>query len=112
LALSFSPEADGGNEVDQLAELAGFQLGAGEALVQDAFQARVVGSMAIQRVVDALADVGLLGLVADGLPACRFRHPEDVGHGVEVAVFQHARGRIWVSSGNVEVMAGVGRTRP
>ena len=31
-----------------------------------------------QRVVDALADVGLLGRGAQGFPARGFRHPEDV----------------------------------
>ena len=81
-------EANGGDQVDQLAEAAGFELAAAEALVEDALQARVVGLDGFQRRVDAHADVGLLGLGADRLPAGGGRHPEHVGHGVVVAFFQ------------------------
>ncbi len=81
-------EADGRDQVDQLAELAGFELAAAEALVEDALQARVVGLDGFQRGVDAHADVGLLGLRADGLPARRGGHPEHVGHRVVVALLQ------------------------
>ena len=81
-------EADGRNQVHQFAQLAGFQLGAAETLVQDALQPRVVGLDGFQRAVDAHADVGLLGQGADGLPAGLRRHPEGVDHGVVVALLE------------------------
>ncbi len=63
-------------------------MGAGKAFVEDALQAGVVLLDGDESVIDPFADVGLLGLVADVLPACRFRHPEDIRHRVEIAVFQ------------------------
>ena len=44
-----------------------------------------------QGVVDALADVGLLGRSAQGLPAGALGHPEHVDLAVVVAVFEFAR---------------------
>ncbi len=66
-------EADGGDEVDEFAQLAGFELRAAEALVEDALQAQVVGLDGVERQFDAGADVGLLGVGAYRLPARRPR---------------------------------------
>ena len=81
-------KADGGHQVHQLAQLAVRQRGAGVAFVEDAFQARVFLLDDGQRVVDAFADVGLLGGGAQAFPAGGFRHPEHVHFAVVVALFQ------------------------
>ena len=83
-------EADGGHQVDQLAQLAVRQLGPREALVQDALELGVLGLDQRQGIVDALADVGLLGGGTQRLPARRLGHPEDIDLAVVVAVFQFA----------------------
>ena len=80
-------KADGGNQVDQLAQLAVWQLGAGKAFVEDAFELGVIQLDHGQRVVNALANVGLGCGGAQGFPARTFWHPEDVFAGVVVAVF-------------------------
>jgi hypothetical protein len=56
-----------------------------------ALQPRVVGLDGLERCIDANANVGLLGLGTNCLPASRGRHPEHVGHGVVVALFQCLR---------------------
>ena len=68
-------EADGGHQIDQLAELAVRQLGAAVAFVEDALELGVFDFDEGQRVVDALADVRLLGGGAEGFPAGRLRAP-------------------------------------
>ena len=84
----FVAEADGGDQIDQLAELAIRQLRPGVAFVEDALEPGVFGLDQRQGVVDALADVRLFRGGAQGFPAGGFRHPEDVGFLVVVAVFQ------------------------
>lgn len=64
------------------------QLRAGETFVEDAFEARIFGLDERQGIVDAFADFGLLGGGAHGFPTGGLGHPEDVGFGVVVAVFQ------------------------
>ena len=81
-------KADFGDQIDQFAQLAIGQLHAGVAFVEDAFELGVFGFDQRQRIVDAFADVGLLGLGAQGFPAGGFGHPEDVDFLVIVAVFQ------------------------
>ena len=61
--------ADGRHQIDQLAQFAVGQLRAGVTHVEDALALGVVGFDDGQRVVDALADVELLGGGAQGLPA-------------------------------------------
>ena len=102
-------KADGRDQVDQLAQLAGLQLGAAETLVQDALQARVVGLDGVQRHVDAGANVELLGVGADRLPACRPRHPEAVDHRVVVALLGGIRPVIGVRQ--IEVVGFVGERK-
>ena len=81
-------KADGGHQIDQLAELAVGQLGARITLVQDALELGVFGLDDGKCVVYALADVALFGGGAQALPACSLRHPEDVDLTVIVTVFQ------------------------
>ena len=54
-------KADGRHQVHQFAQLAVGQLGTGIAFVQDALELGVLALDQRQRLVDALADVGLLG---------------------------------------------------
>jgi hypothetical protein len=68
-------KADGGHKIDQLAQLAIGQLGAGIALVQDALELGVLDLDQRQRIVDALANVGLLGGGAQAFPAGGLRAP-------------------------------------
>ena len=81
-------KADGGYQIDQFAQLAIGQLGAGVALVQNAFELGVLQLDQRQRVVNAFANVGLLGARAQVFPAGTFGHPEHVVGGVVVAVFE------------------------
>ena len=81
-------KANGGHQIHQLAQLAIGQLGAGVALVQNALEARVLDLDQGQGVVNQLADFGAAGAGAQGFPARCFGHPEHVGAGVVVAVFQ------------------------
>ena len=85
-------KADGGHQINQFAEFAVRQLflnfGAGVALVENALELGVFDFNAGQRVIDALADVGLLGGGAQVFPAGAFRHPEDIDLAVVVAVLQ------------------------
>ncbi len=98
-------EADGGDQVHQLAHLARLQLGAAVALVQDALEARVVGLDGVECLVDADADVPELGLGAQGLPARDLGHPEHISHGVVIALLQ--RGGLVGRIGQVQVGRGV-----
>ena len=63
-------------------------MGTCEALVEDALELGVLDLDQRQRVVDALADVGLLGGGTQRFPACGPGHPEDIDLAVVVAVFQ------------------------
>ncbi len=81
-------KADGGHQIDQLAELAVGQLGAGVAFVEDAFELGVFGFDVAQGFVDALANIGLLGGGAQACPAGGFGHPEGIDFTVVVAVFK------------------------
>ncbi|MCY1296253.1 hypothetical protein D9M70_456280 [compost metagenome] len=102
-------ETDGGDQIHQLAELAVRQLGAGIALVEDVFQLGVFRLDGGQGLVDALADIHLLGGGANRLPACRFRHPEHVDLTVVVAVFQLGIERLRVVVAKVVVIVLVGQ---
>ena len=75
LCLVLRPEANGGDEVDQFAELARLELGPGKPLVQDALERWVVLFDGHQRIIDPLADVRLLGLIPDAAPIGRWREP-------------------------------------
>jgi len=81
-------ETDGGHQIDQLPQLAVGQLGTGVPLVQDALELGVLRLDGGQGIVNAFADVGLLGGGADGFPTGGFGHPEDVHFLVVVTVFQ------------------------
>ena len=98
-------ERDGGDQVDQLAELGLVDLQLGVALVEHALELGVVALDGVEGVVDQGADGAdlLLGLalirlelaaddhlvvVLQEFPAGFWRHPEDVGFGVVVADFQ------------------------
>ena len=99
-------KADGGDQVDQLAQLAVGQLGAGKAFVEDAFEFGVVGFDQAQRVVDAFANVGLRRGGTQRFPAGTLGHPKHVFAGVVVAVFQLG-GNVFV--GGVAIKEFVGR---
>ena len=81
-------KTDGGNHIDQFAQLTVGQLGAAIALVQNPFELGVFCFDGGQGVVDALTDIRLLGGGAQRFPTGGFGYPEDVGRGVIVAVFQ------------------------
>ncbi|MNT96424.1 hypothetical protein D3C72_2385060 [compost metagenome] len=89
--MGVTAETDGGDQVDQLAELAIRQLSAGVAFVQNALELGVLRLDFHQRLVDALADVGLFGCAAELLPSRGLRHPKDVDFTVVVTVFQFFR---------------------
>ena len=72
---------------------------------------RVLGLDQRQRIVDALADVGLLGGGAQALPARRFGHPEDVDLTVVVAVFQFGGQQLGRAVGQEVVVGRVGEAR-
>ena len=100
-------EADGGDEIDQLAQLAIGQRCATEAFVEDVFELGVFRFDDGVGIVDALADVRLLGGGTDGFPARGFWHPEYVYFFVVVAVFQlfgYERGIV-----EVVVILGIGK---
>src|SRR5690606_25815247 len=79
---------DGGNQVNQFTQLTLRQLRTAIALVQNPLQLGVLSFDGSECIVDALANIRLLCSGAQRFPACRFRHPEHVGGGVVVAVFQ------------------------
>jgi hypothetical protein len=89
-ALPGDTKADGGDHVHQLTQLAIGQLHAGIAFVEDAFELGILCLNQGQGIINPLADIGLLGLGPQVLPAGRFRHPEDVDFTVVVPVFQFA----------------------
>jgi hypothetical protein len=97
-------EADGGHQINQFAELAVGQLGARIALVEDALEPGVLDFDEGERIVDALADVRLLGGGAQRFPACGLGHPEHIDLAVVVAIFEFFRDQL----GRVEVVI-VGR---
>ena len=101
-------KADSGDQVHQLAELAIGQLGAGEALVEDAPEARVLLLDQHQGVVDALADVGLFGTGPQHLPARPFRHPEHIDLAVIVALLQLLGQELGIGVVQVVVVALIG----
>ena len=103
-------KANNGNQVDQLAELAVRQLGAGVALVEDVFQGWVFRLDRSQGLVDAFADVHLFGGGAQRLPAGHFRYPEHIHFFVVVALFQLAGQEFGILTAQVVVVAGIGKT--
>jgi hypothetical protein len=100
------PERDGGDQVDQLAELGLVDLQAAVLLVEHPFELGVVLFDRLQRIVDQPADAAdgvgrflavldndlaagrQLGMVLQRLPTRQLRHPEDVLLGVVVADLQ------------------------
>jgi hypothetical protein len=84
----FPPKTNLGNQIHQLAELAIGQLGSGVALVEDALEPWVLLLDQGQRIVNSLADIGLLCMGAQPLPTGPFRYPEGVHLTVVVAIFQ------------------------
>jgi len=81
-------KADSRDQIDEFAKLAIGQLGASIAFIQNALELGVFDFDQGQGIVDALADVGLLGVTANPLPASPFRHPEHVFREVVIAVVQ------------------------
>ena len=81
-------EADCGDEIHQFPQAAWLQLGPPKAPVQLAAKNLVVVLNHHQGGIDAGADVGLLGLGPQHLPAGGLRHPEDVVLFVVVAIVQ------------------------
>jgi hypothetical protein len=81
-------KADGGDEINELAELAIGQRRAGVPLVENAFKPRVFRLDGCQGVIDALADIRLLGGGAQGFPtgapAPRRRSPLCSSRGLRV----------------------------
>lgn len=90
-------EANGGNQIHQLAQLAIRQLGARVALVQNALELGVFALDFGQGVIHLFADIGLLGRGAQVLPAGRLRHPEDIHRRVVVAVVQLFRQQLIIA---------------
>ena len=81
-------EADGRDEVDQLAQALFIEGGPGVVLGQDAFQFLVIAFDGDHGVVQELADLGLLGSALEKGPPGLLGHPEDVLGAVLIAVFR------------------------
>ena len=83
-------------------------MGAGEALVEDALEARVLLLYQHQGIVNALADVGLLGAGTQCLPAGALGHPEHVDLAIVVALLQLLGQKLGVCVVEVVVVTLVG----
>ena len=83
---------DRGDQVDQLTQFTRFELGPSETAVQFTPEVLVFGLDIGHRAVDDLADIGLLGLLAQLFPARPFGHPGDVVFEEVVAVFKFLSG--------------------
>ena len=81
-------QADGADQVEQLAQAGLVQVGTGVGFGQDAAQARILPLDGGHRIVNQLAHLRTLGLRLETVPAGLGRHPEDVLGGVFVPVFQ------------------------
>ena len=109
-------EGDGGDEVDEAAEVRRIELELGVGLVEDVLELRVLLLDRVERVVDELAGGGDLvgGLLAVGdldlragrelgailqrLPPGERRHPEDVLLDVVVALFKFLLNHLGIRS--------------
>src|SRR5690606_1387449 len=99
-------QGDVAEEVDELAEAQGAEWGPGVVLGEDAFEGRVLLLGGDHGVVDALADVGLLGVGLQVGPAGALGYPEDGFGEVAVAVL---RGGLRVSPGSRRAWPRIGR---
>ena len=74
----FVVDVDCGDQINDLAETALIESGAGVVLVEDALERFVLALKRGHGVVDKRADLGVLGLLLDVVPACFERHPRDI----------------------------------
>jgi len=99
---------DVADQVDELAEPRLVERGARVVLGQHTLERRVVALDAGHRVVDELADRGLLRLRLQVRPACLGRHPEDGERTVLVRVFGIGTLRLLGDELGVLLLEGVG----
>ncbi|MCY1184940.1 hypothetical protein D9M68_996670 [compost metagenome] len=83
-------------------------MGAGVALVEDVLELGVFSLDGGQGVVDALADIHLLGCGANRFPTRHLRQPEHVDLAVVVAVFQFSGQQFGIVVTQVVVIVFVG----
>jgi CheY-like chemotaxis protein len=82
-----SDEVDCADKVDEFAKAVLVERGTGVILRKDSFKTRIVALDRDHRVIDDLADGGLLGAVLKVSPTCGGRHPENVYGFIFVGIF-------------------------
>jgi len=107
-ALLLVTQADGANEVNQLAEALLVERGAGVVFGQNALQRLVVALNGNHRIVNDLAYSGLFGVGLEVRPPRLLRHPEDVLRSILVWILRVGTFRLFGNKPGVVLLKCVG----